>query len=148
MSSFLASIYPALKSLHVIAVIAWFAGMMYLPRLFIYHHQAVAAGEAEGFFVAMERRLMHGIMNPSIVAVWLFAILMLIANPGLLQAGWFHMKLPLVLGISAIHGFYAAAQKRFEAGVRVRTERFWRIINEAPFVLMIAVVFLALTKPF
>ncbi|MEO1014555.1 MAG: CopD family protein [Pseudomonadota bacterium] len=148
MTDFLASIYPALKSLHVIAVIAWFAGMMYLPRLFIYHHQSVAAGEAEGFFVAMERRLMKGIMNPSIGVVWLLAILMLIANPALWSAGWFHAKLPLVLGISAVHGFYAAAQKRFEAGERVRSERFWRIVNEAPFVLMIPVVFLALTKPF
>ncbi|MBI1391445.1 MAG: TIGR00701 family protein [Alphaproteobacteria bacterium] len=148
MQDFLAGAYPYLKSLHVIAVIAWFAGMMYLPRLFIYHHQSIAGGEAEGYFVAMERRLMKGIMNPSIAAVWLLALMMLWANPGLLKAGWFHLKLPLVAGISAIHGFYAIAQKRFANGERVRSEKFWRIINELPFVMLIAVVVLALAKPF
>ena len=135
MRDFLLGVYPYLKGVHIIAVIAWFAGMMYLPRLFIYHHQAVAGGEAEGMFVAMERRLLKGIMNPSLIAVWLLAFLMLFANPSLFSAGWFHLKLPMVLAISGIHGFYAGAQRKFEAGNRVRTEKFWRVINEAPFVL-------------
>ncbi|MEO0397885.1 MAG: CopD family protein [Pseudomonadota bacterium] len=148
MADFLSGHYGTLKALHIIAVIAWMAGMMYLPRLFIYHHQADPGGEAERFFVTMERRLMLGIMNGAIVAVWLFALLMIAANPGLLQTPWFHVKLTMVLGISGIHGYYAAAQKKFARGLRPRTEKFWRIMNEGPFVLMIIVVVLAVTKPF
>ncbi len=140
--------YPVLKALHLSAVIAWMAGMMYLPRLFIYHLEAGRGGEAEAFFVKMERRLLKGIMTPSLVAVWLFAILMLTANPALLKAGWFHVKLPMVIGISTIHGFYGVTQKRFERGERPNTGRFWRLMNEAPFVLMLVAVFMAVLKPF
>jgi len=145
---FLLSIYPWLKAAHIAAVIAWMAGMMYLPRLFIYHHRAQKNGEAEKAFIVMERRLLKGIATPSLVAVWLFASMMVIANPGLFSAGWFHVKLPAVLAISAIHGFYAVSQKKFETGARPRTEKFWRIINEAPFVLMLVAVFMAVVKPF
>jgi protoporphyrinogen IX oxidase len=148
MTGFLAEHYLILKALHLAAVIAWMAGIMYLPRLFIYHLEATPGGEAQAFFIKMERRLLKGIMNPSLVAVWLMAILMLIANPGLLQAGWFHMKLPMVVGISAIHGFYAATQKKFERGERPNTGTFWRIMNEAPFLLMLVALFLAVLKPF
>jgi len=148
MSAFLAGHYLMLKALHLSAVIAWMAGMMYLPRLFIYHLMSSQGGEADGFFVKMERRLLKGIMTPALVAVWLFAVLMLIANPALLKAGWFHVKLPMVIGISAIHGFYAATQKKFERGERPRSDRFWRLMNEAPFVLMLVAVFMAIMKPF
>lgn len=148
MTEFLVGHYQTLKALHLSAVIAWMAGMMYLPRLFIYHLDSARGGEAEAFFVKMERRLLKGIMTPSLVAVWLFAVLMLAANPALLKAGWFHVKLPMVIGISAIHGFYAGAQKKFEKGERPRTGAFWRIMNEAPFVLMLVAVFMAVLKPF
>lgn len=148
MAAFLEQHYLVLKALHLSAVIAWMAGMMYLPRLFIYHLEAARGGEGDAFFVKMERRLLKGIMTPSLVAVWLFAVLMLTANPALLKAGWFHAKLPMVIGISAIHGFYAATQKKFENGDRPRSGRFWRIMNEAPFVLMLVAVFLAILKPF
>jgi putative membrane protein len=148
MTAFLAEHYLTLKALHVASVIAWMAGIMYLPRLFIYHHEAARGGEAEAFFVKMERRLLKGIMNPALIAVWLFAILMLTANSGLLKAGWFHVKLPMVIGISAIHGFYAATQKKFERGERPKTGLFWRLMNEAPFILMLVAVFMAILKPF
>jgi len=148
MADFLAQHYLVLKALHLSAVIAWMAGMMYLPRLFIYHLDAARGGEGEAFFVKMERRLLKGVMTPSLIAVWLVAILMLTANPALLKAGWFQLKLPMVIGISAIHGFYAVNQKKFERGERPRSDRFWRIINEAPFVLMLVAVFLAVMKPF
>ncbi len=148
MQEALASAYLWIKSLHILAVIAWMAGMMYLPRLFIYHFQSDRGGEAERLFVQMERRLLKGIMNPSLVAVWFFAILMLIANPAVAASGWFAVKFMFVLGISGIHGYYAAARKSFETGNRVRSEKFWRIINEAPFILLIGVVFLAVVKPF
>ncbi|MDZ7629494.1 MAG: CopD family protein [Parvularculaceae bacterium] len=148
MSAFLAEHYLTLKALHLSAVIAWMAGIMYLPRLFIYHLEAGQGGEAAAFFVKMERRLLKGIMTPAMIAVWLLAGLMLTANPSLFSAGWFHWKLPLVIGISAIHGFYAATQKKFEKGERPQTDLFWRLMNEAPFVLMLIVVFLAVLKPF
>ncbi len=148
MRDILLTIYPWIKATHIIAVIAWMAGMMYLPRLFIYHHQATPGGEAEGFFIAMERRLLKGIINPAMIAVWLLAVLMLIANPGLFSTGWFLAKFAMVLGISGIHGFYVKSQRLFASGERVRTEKFWRFMNEAPFILLILVVFLAVTKPF
>lgn len=148
MRDFLLSIYPWIKALHIAAVIAWMAGMMYLPRLFIYHHQAEKGGEAERFFVTMERRLLRGIINPAMSAVWVLALLMLYANPALLSAGWFQVKLPMVVGISAIHGWYSSARRAFERGERPRSEKFWRIMNEIPFAMMLVVVFLAVVKPF
>lgn len=140
--------YLWIKALHIIAVIALMAGLMYLPRLFIYHHQAEKGGEAERFFTAMERRLLKGILNPSIIAVWALGVLMLYANPALLSAPWFHVKFAAVFIISGIHGYYARAQKQFARGERVRTEKFWRVINEIPFVLMMVAAVMAIVRPF
>lgn len=148
MRDFLLANYLSIKSLHIIAVIAWMAGMMYLPRLFIYHHQAEKGGEAERLFVVMERRLFLGIVNPSIVAVWVLAGLMLYARPDIMGEGWFMVKFPLVVAISAIHGFYSRSRKAFARGERPRSEKFWRVVNEIPFVLMIAAVFMAVVEPF
>lgn len=148
MRDLLLSAYPLIKATHIAAVIAWMAGMMYLPRLFIYHHQAEKGGEAERFFVTMERRLLKGIINPAMIAVWALAGLMLYANPALFGAGWFHVKLAAVLAISAIHGWYAQARRAFERGERPRSEKFWRIVNEVPFLLMLVAVFMAVLKPF
>lgn len=148
MTGFLIDHYNWIKALHIAGVIAWMAGMMYLPRLFIYHHQSQPGGEAAGYFIAMERRLLKGIMTPALVFVWIMAILMITANPALFSSGWFHVKLAAVIGISAVHGFYAASQKKFAGDARPRTEKFWRIMNEVPFVLMLVAVFLAVTKPF
>lgn len=148
MTAFLSSIYLWIKAVHLIAVIAWMAGMMYLPRLFVYHHQSEKGGEAERYFIAMERRLLKGIINPSMIAVWILGIAMLIAVPQTLSSGWFHVKFTLVIAISGVHGFYASAQRKFAAGERPRTERFWRIMNEVPFVMLIVIVFLVIVKPF
>ena len=148
MADFFAGIYLWIKGLHIIAIIAWMAGMMYLPRLFVYHHQAEKGGEAEAMFVRMERRLLKGIINPSMIAVWILGLLMLFTSPSTLSSGWFHVKLALVLAISGVHGFYAASRRKFEAGERPRSEKFWRVMNEAPFILLIGVVFLAVVKPF
>lgn len=147
MRDFLLTHYPALKALHIAAVIAWMAGMLYLPRLFVYHHRAERGGEAERFFVEMERRLLRMIINPAMIAVWLIGGLMLYANPATIGAGWFHVKLASVLAISAVHGWYARARKGFERGERPRSERFWRIMNEIPFILMLVAVFMVITKP-
>ena len=148
MSAFLQDIYLWIKAAHLIAVIAWMAGMMYLPRLFIYHHGSEKGGEAERQFVVMERRLLKGIMNPSMAAVWLLGILMLIANPAMLSAGWFHVKLAFVIAVSGVHGFYASARRKFEAGDRPRSEKFWRTINEVPFIGLIVIVIMVIVKPF
>jgi len=145
---FLLSIYPWIKALHIAAVIAWMAGMMYLPRLFIYHHQSEKGGEAERFFIVMERRLLKGIVNPAMIAVWILAGLMLYANPSILSSGWFLVKFSMVLGVSAIHGWYARARREFERGDRPKSEKFWRIMNEIPFLVMLVAVFMAVVKPF
>jgi putative membrane protein len=140
--------YLTIKALHIIAVIFWMAGLLYLPRLFVYHHQAIAGGELEAALLTQERNLLRIILNPALIAVWVFAIVMIAANPGLFSQGWFHVKLLLVLAVSGIHGFYAANAKKFAAGGRPRTEKFWRLINEAPAIAVIVIVLLAIVKPF
>ncbi len=148
MSEILLSVYPWIKALHLLMVIALMAALMYLPRLFIYHHQAEKGGEAERHFVTMERRLYKGIANPAIIGVWVLGVLMLIAVPETLSAPWFHVKLFFVTAISAVHGFYGSARRKFEAGERPRTERFWRIMNEVPFLMLIVVVVMVIVRPF
>jgi len=143
----LLSVYPWIKALHIAAMVAFMAGMMYLPRLFVYHHQSAQGGEAERAFIQMERRLLKGILTPALAAVWILAVLMLYANPAILKTPWFMAKFPIVFAISGIHGFYSSAQKRFERGERPRSERFWRIMNEVPFVMMLAAILLAVVKP-
>ena len=147
MQEFLAQQYLWIKSIHLIFVIAWMAGMMYLPRLFIYHHQSEKGGEAEKYFIQMERRLFKGIINPSMIAVWILGILMLVANQGILSSGWFHIKFAAVLIMSGIHGFYSSSRRKFEAGERPKTEKFWRIMNEVPFLLLIIIVIMVIVKP-
>lgn len=148
MSAFLNSIYLWIKAAHLIMVIGWMAGMMYLPRLFVYQHQSEKGGEAEKYFIRMQRRLLKGIMNPAMAAVWVLGVLMLIANPAILSSGWFHVKLALVIAVSGVHGFYAASRRKFEAGERPRTEKFWRIMNEVPFLALIVIVIMVIVKPF
>ncbi|MEO0613443.1 MAG: CopD family protein [Pseudomonadota bacterium] len=133
---------------HLAAVIAWMAAMLYLPRLFVYHHQAKPGGEAEDFFTKMQGRLLKGIMTPAMLATWVFAILLMVANTTVFSSGWFYVKLASVVAITGIHGFYASARKKFLAGQRPQTEKFWRMINEVPFVLMFVVLIMVLVKPF
>ena len=140
-------LYLSVQALHILSIIAWMAAMLYLPRLFVYHSQAEAGGEAERFFTVMERRLLKGIMTPAMIATWIFGIALVALAPGWLDDGWLHIKILLVVILSGVHGFYAASRKTFERGERPRTERFWRLMNEVPFVLLIGIVFLVLLKP-
>lgn len=140
--------YLTIKGLHIAAVIFWMAGMLYLPRLFIYHHQAETGGELERTLVLQETRLVKIILNPALVAVWLLAIIMIALNPSLFSQGWFHLKLLLVLILSGLHGLYAASARRFASGERPRTERFWRLLNEVPAIGAIVIAVLAVVKPF
>lgn len=148
MRDFLLAHYLWIKAAHLVFVIAWMAGMMYLPRLFVYHHQAEKGGEAERYFTQMERRLLKAIINPSMGLVWILGLTLIFANPALLQLHWFQLKLAGVIGISAIQGLYANAQRKFAAGERPRSERFWRAMNEVPFLLMVVVVAMVIVRPF
>jgi putative membrane protein len=137
-----------LKALHVIAVIAWMAGLLYLPRLFVYHADTRVGSDLSETFKVMERRLLRAIINPAMVGVFVFGGALAFAE-GLENLGaWFHLKLLLVLVLAAVHGQMARWRKEFERDERVHSARFFRIANEVPTVLMIAIVVLAIVKPF
>lgn len=139
--------YPWLKAVHVIAVISWMAGMLYLPRLFIYHCAAAPGSETSETFKVMEQRLLRIIINPAMIATWVLG-LWLAGNGGHFAAGWLHAKLALVLALSGVHGFFSAAVRRFGEDRNTLTARQWRMWNEAPTVLMVLIVILVVVKPF
>jgi protoporphyrinogen IX oxidase len=139
--------YLWIKAFHIIAVIMWMAGMLYLPRLFVYHCEATPGSTESERFKMMERKLLRIIINPAMIATWLFG-LMLVWLTRADQQHWFQLKLILVLAMSGIHGFYAATVKRFARDENTRPQRFYRIINEVPALLIIAIVILAVVKPF
>ena len=139
--------YEWAKALHIIAVIAWMAGMLYLPRLFVYHCEAEpGSGQSETFKV-MERRLLRAIMNPAMMAAWLFG-LGLAYEGGWFAFHWLQDKVVLVLALSGVHGLLARWVRDFAADRNRHSQRFYRIINEIPTVLMIGIVILAVVKPF
>jgi protoporphyrinogen IX oxidase len=139
--------YEWIKALHVIAVIAWMAGMLYLPRLFVYHSVAETGSKQSETFKVMERRLLKAIINPAMAVTWLAGLYLAWAGHWF-SAGWLHGKLLLVLAMSAMHGFFARCVKDFAADQNVRSQRFYRLINEVPTVLMIGIVILVVVKPF
>ena len=139
--------YEWLKALHIIAVIAWMAGMLYLPRLFVYHC-AVAPGSAQSeTFKVMEWRLLKLIINPAMIATWVFGLLM-IWQGDLWGAHWLQAKLVLVLGLQVVHAAYARWRRRFAEDANTHGDRFYRVMNEVPTVLLIGIVLLAVLKPF
>ena len=148
MTDLLLQHYLWLKALHIISVIAWMAGMLYLPRLFVYHADAEKGSDKSETFKIMERRLMRLIINPAMIAAFLFGILMLVANTGLLQQPWMHVKLTLVILMSAIHGLFLRWRKAFERDLNTRPAKFYRIWNEVPTLLLVLIVILAVVKPF
>jgi len=141
--------YPWLKALHIIAVITWMAGLLYLPRLFVYHAEAPAGSNRAATFEIMERRLMRGIMMPALFMTYLFGIALL-ATPGIVdwRQGWIWAKLILVLLLTVFHGLLERWRREFAAGRNVHRARFYRIVNELPTVAMIAIVILVVVKPF
>ncbi len=140
-------LYLWLKAFHVIAVIAWMAGMLYLPRLFVYHAGAEPGSAQSETFKAMERRLLTVIINPAMVATWVLG-LWLAWDGAFWASGWFHAKLGLVVALSALHGLFAGWVRQFGDDRNTRSVRFYRIVNEVPTVIMIAVVILVVVKPF
>jgi putative membrane protein len=141
------SLYPWVKAFHVIAVIAWMAGMLYLPRLFVYHCEAETGSKQSETFKVMERRLLRAIINPAMVATWVLGLWLAWQN-GWPMAPWLHAKLALVVVMSAVHGLFARWVKAFAADQNRHSQKFYRIINELPTLLMILIVLLAVVKPF
>jgi putative membrane protein len=136
-----------LKAFHIIAVIAWMAGMLYLPRLFVYHCDAEVGSKQSETFKVMERRLLRAIINPAMVATWVLG-LWLAWDQGSLGSGWLHAKLVLVLALSGVHGLFSRWVRDFAADRNVHSQKFYRIVNELPTLLMIAIVLLVVLKPF
>jgi putative membrane protein len=142
--------YNIVKAFHIIAVIAWMAGMLYLPRLYVYHADAAPGTLLSETFKVMERRLIRAIINPAMAATWILGLLLVFAFNvvDIRTDGWLHAKLALVLLMSGYHGALSRWRKDFAADRNMRTARFYRIANEVPTVLMIAIVLLVVIKPF
>ncbi len=147
--SFLSAFYPWIKALHIISVVAWMAGLLYLPRLFVYHASATPGSETSETFKVMERRLLHAIMDPAMTATYLFGIL-LAMTPGVVDwhAGWIHTKLLLVVCLTAAHYFMMRWQRAFAMDRNRHPARFYRMVNEVPTLVLIAIVILVVVKPF
>lgn len=139
--------YLWIKSIHVIAIIAWMAGMLYLPRLFVYHSAENLSAETSETFKLMERRLLRFIINPAMVISWIMGLWLAwkIFN---FQGGWLHAKILMVVLLSGVHGFLSKNVRLFAQDKNVKSAKFWRIINEVPTVLMIIIVILVVVKPF
>jgi putative membrane protein len=142
-----ADFYPWAKAIHIIAVIAWMAGMLYLPRLLVYHADAQKGSAQSETFKLMERRLLRGIINPAMVLTWVFGLWLAWKVFGF-QGGWLHAKIAAVLCLSAVHGYLAGAVRKFAEDRNEKPARHWRIVNEIPTLLMIIIVVLVVVKPF
>jgi putative membrane protein len=142
----MAEYYLWIKALHVIAVIAWMAGLFYLPRLFVYHSKAEISSELSDTFKIMERRLLRIIMTPAMIASWLFGLMLVHILGGF--PGWLVVKLGAVLVLTAFHMLLARYVRRFGEDQRPKSERYFRIVNELPTVLLIVIVAMAVVKPF
>ena len=143
----LADYIPWILAFHIIAVITWMAGLLYLPRLFVYHTQTMPGSESSERFKIMERKLLRGIINPSMIAVWILGPLLAWLTSAYLDV-WLQIKFMLVIALSGIHGFLVRCWRDFTADRNTRSERFYRILNEVPAVLMVLIVILAVVKPF
>ena len=144
------NLYLWVKALHVIAIISWMAGLLYLPRLFVYHSTVEKGSESDQMLQTMERKLLRYIMNPAMIlsfalGIWLIVITG-IGAPG--NGGWIHAKLVLVLALAASHGMMSSYRKAFMRGERPKSETYFRIFNEVPTLLMIGIVLLVVLKPF
>jgi putative membrane protein len=136
------------KALHVISVIAWMAGMLYLPRLFVYHAVAEKGSAQSETFKVMERRLLKGIINPAMIATYIFGFWMVFGGWVDIGAGWLHLKLAMVLLLTACHGVLAKYTRLFAQDQNTKPQKFFRILNEVPTVLMIIIVIAVVVKPF
>ena len=147
--SWLAEHYELIRGLHILAVIAWMAGLLYLPRLFAYHAKATAGSELDTTFAVMEGRLLRIIMNPAMIVAWVLGLTMIWLRWqgwGFLGEPWMHVKLAGVVFVTGWHHYLAVARKRFAAGTNARSEKFWRMTNELPFLAAIVMVIAVTTE--
>ena len=147
MTGFLGEAYLWVKALHIIAVIAWMAGMLYLPRLYVYHCEAEPGSKQSETFKVMERRLLRAIINPAMIGAWILGF-MLVANADLWDSGWMHAKFALLIAMQLVHAGFARWRRQFAKDDNRHPARFYRIMNEVPTLLMIVIVILAVVRPF
>jgi putative membrane protein len=141
--------YLWVKAFHIIAMVAWMAGMLYLPRLFVYHCETAPGSAESERFKTMERRLLRAIINPAMIAVWILGLtLSFLPATDAWHQGWFHVKLALVVAMSGVHGLYASWVKQFARDTNRHSARFYRVWNEVPSLLLVFIVILAVVKPF
>ncbi|MBU92579.1 MAG: TIGR00701 family protein [Rhodobiaceae bacterium] len=143
------SLYLIVKSLHIISVIAWSAALLYLPRLFVYHSDLQKGSEASELLKVMEYRLGRYIMTPAMIASWVFGLLLIFYFDVIdfSQDFWFHLKFLLVVILSGYHGLLIGYMKKFQHDMNIKTNRFFRVINEIPTILIILIVFLVILRP-
>ena len=147
MAGFLDDGYLWVKAAHIIAVIAWMAGMLYLPRLYVYHCDAEPGSKQSETFKVMERRLLRAIIDPAMIAAWILGFL-LVAHLDLWASGWMHAKFALLVAMQLIHAAFARWRRHFAADSNRHGARFYRIMNEVPMVVTVAIVLLVVLKPF
>ncbi len=145
----LSLLYPWIKALHVIAMVAWMAGMLYLPRLYVYHCETAPGSAESERFKVMERRLLKQIVNPAMIATWTFGIL-LASTPGVIDWGWnwWHVKLAAVILLSGFHGMLSRWRRDFLVDRNVRPQKFYRLVNEVPTLLLVVIVVMVIVRPF
>jgi putative membrane protein len=142
------ALYPWVKALHVISVIAWMAGLLYLPRLFVYHAAAPVGSPMSETFKVMEGKLLRIIMNPAAIATWAFGIAMVAMNPGLLAQGWLIVKLILVVAMTGLHHAMMAWRRAFAEDRNRKSARYFRVANEIPTLALIVIVVMVVVRPF
>lgn len=140
--------YLTFKALHIIAVICWFAGLFYLPRIFVYYVERAKTNETKETLRIMAHKLLNYITTPSAVLTWAFGLILLIQNPYLFESGWIHVKLTLVLALTVYHGFLYRYNAQIQSGTVQKSGKFFRLFNEIPTLVLLLVVFLAVLKPF
>jgi putative membrane protein len=148
MAGFVLQHYEWFKAFHVIAVISWLAGMLYLPRLYVYHTTADKGSELSETLKIMERKLLRLIINPAMIATWLLGLSLIAANPTMLKGGWLHVKLACVILLQIFHAFLSRWRKEFLRDENTHSAAFFRKVNEIPTVLMVVIVIMAIVKPF
>lgn len=141
-------LYSTIHALHLIAIVCWFAGLFYLPRLYVYHAENQNKDQCTEMLKVMERRLYRGIMIPAMLATWGLGLYLIHLNPAWMQQGWLHTKLSLVVVLTIYHFSLGHYRKKFAAEENRRTGRFFRMYNEVPTIFLIAIVLLAVIKPF
>jgi len=148
MLEFFQEYYFWLLSFHIISVISWMAGMFYLPRLFVYHTRLETGSDASEMFKEMERKLMRIIINPAMTATWIFGLALSFGQDSWHAGGWFYIKFAAVTILSGFHGYLSKWRRAFERDENTKSEKFFRVANEVPTILMMLIVFMVFLKPF